>query len=117
MTVTRLITEDGIGSMRDFKDDYKGRTVYIVANGSKIELISTAPYANSPVSGRITGLSGGSYDSIRIIIENPTGLELSNVLVYDMDEDQWSGHDDLEIEIPVNAIVLKGGKVGFLLHC
>lgn len=112
LTVTRLITEDGIGSMRDFKDDYKGRTVYIVANGSKIELISTAPYANSPVSGRITGLSGGSYDSIGIIIENPTGLELSNVLVYDMDEDQWSGHDDLEIEIPVNAIVLKGGKVG-----
>ena len=34
--------------------------------------------------------SGGSYDSIGIIIENPTGLELSNVLVYDMDEDQWS---------------------------
>jgi len=112
LTVTRLITEDGVGSMRDFTNDYKNQTVYIVAAGSKALLISTAPYADSPVSGRISELTGGLYDSLGDVIENPTGLKLTNVMVYYTDENVWKGHDNLEIAIPVNAIVLKDGKAG-----
>ncbi|NMA65299.1 MAG: hypothetical protein GX957_03545, partial [Clostridiaceae bacterium] len=112
LTVTRLFTEDGIGSMRDFSENYKGQTVYIVSDGTSIELISTAPYANSPVSGRISNMTGELYDSIGNLVSNPDSIELTNVLIYDTDENLWSGHDDIEIDIPVNAIVIKDGKVG-----
>ncbi|HHY64059.1 MAG TPA: hypothetical protein GX501_03340, partial [Clostridiaceae bacterium] len=40
----RLLEDDGIGNLRGIGSEYVNRSVYIVAEGTKIRLISTAPY-------------------------------------------------------------------------
>ncbi len=112
LSVSRFLNNNGIGNMREFNSDYIGQTVYIVAQGTKIQLISTAPYADSPVSGRITSLNGAVYDSSGHLVSDYTSMVLKDTMVYDLSESQWEPANDTLIEIPVNAIVLKDGKVG-----
>lgn len=109
---SRLVLDDGIGNMRSFGKDYEGQTVYIAAEGTRINLISTAPYAESPVTGRIDSLVGGTRDSFGRTLSDPTGVRLTEVMVYNISTHQWSQGNDMEIDIPVNAIVLKNGQVG-----
>lgn len=112
LSSTRLVSDNGVGNMRSFGKDYEGQTVYIVAEGTRIKLISTAPYAESPVTGRIESLIGGSFDSLGRPLSDPTGVKLTEVLVYKTSTHKWVQDKDMEINIPVNGIVLKNGQVG-----
>ena len=100
---TRLFDEDGIGNMRELNSSTFGQSVYIVANGTRILLISTAPYAASPLSGRILSFTGGTV---------PTGLKLIETMEYDTQTYKWSAHSDMDLTIPSHAVVVKKGQVG-----
>ncbi|NLM73825.1 MAG: hypothetical protein GX184_07360 [Clostridiaceae bacterium] len=110
--VTRFLNDSGIGNIREFDSSYKGQTVYIVAQGTKIQLISTAPYADSPASGRITELNGATYDSSGQLLADYTNMVITDTMIYDVEESLWKAGNDTSIDIPVHAIVLKDGKVG-----
>lgn len=112
LAVSRLLEEDGVGNMRELGLDAIGKSVYIVADGNKIQLISTAPYADSAVSGRILSLSGGTYDSMGTVLTDPTGLKLSEAMVYDNTNHVWNANPNLEVSIPGHAVVIRNGKIG-----
>lgn len=112
LSTTRLFVDGGIGNMRDFNTSYTGQTVYVVAVGTQIKLISTAPYADSPASGRILTLSGGTYDAAGNVLTAPTAVSLTKAMVYNTATYQWSSSQNITVNIPSNAIVVKQGMVG-----
>ncbi|MCX7772193.1 MAG: S-layer homology domain-containing protein, partial [Clostridia bacterium] len=112
LATTRLVEQGGVGSMRNFDASYVGQSVYIVADGTRIKLISTAPYADAAASGRIKSLIGGTQDSQGNVLTGPTGLKLTQAMVYDTTNHQWNANNDMDIVIPANALVLKNGQVG-----
>jgi hypothetical protein len=108
----RFFEDGGIGNMREFDSSYVGKSVYVVANGTDIKLISDAPYAEIPVSGRIGSFVEGTFDDFGEALSDPTGVKLSEAFTYSSRTKKWSKSADLEISIPENAIVIKNGKVG-----
>jgi hypothetical protein len=108
----RFFEDGGIGNMREFDSSYVGKSVYVVANGTDIKLISDAPYAEIPVSGRIGSFVGGTFDDFGEALSDPTGVKLADAFTYSSRTKKWSKSADLEISIPENAIVMKNGKVG-----
>lgn len=106
----RLIEEDGIGNLRNLDSGYINRSVYIVAEGTKIKLMSTAPYADSPASGRVvsvnSGQAGEGDDPVL-----PTIIKLKEAMVYNNETYLWSDSPGLEISVPVNAVVIKRGEI------
>ncbi len=112
LTTSRLIEDAGVGNMREFGLDAVGKSVYIVADGNKIKLISTAPYADSAASGRILSLTGGTYDSIGNVLTDPTGLRLTEAMVYDSTNHVWKANSNLDMSVPKHAMVIKKGKIG-----
>lgn len=111
---SRLIEADGVGNLRNMGSNYIQQTVYIVADGTKILLVSTAPYADSPLAGRVK-----SAETNDIVSEAGEGipqlkLKVSEVRTYDDTKHIWSEGADIEIDIPSNAIVVKNGKIGDL---
>jgi hypothetical protein len=112
LSSSRLIDAGGVGNIRAFDSSYIGQSMYIVATGSKIKLMSTAPYAESPVSGRVKNLTGATFDGLGMPLIDPTGLVLTNSMVYNTAEHQWDTSNDITMNIPVNAIVIKKGTIG-----
>jgi len=57
---TQILGDDGVVGQRDFTDygdsSYKSRTVYVLSHGADAVLISTAPYGNINVKGKILNL-------------------------------------------------------------
>lgn len=112
LSTSRLFIEGGIGNMRDVDSTYVGQTVYIVAQGTKIMLMSTAPYADAPASGRILSLTGATYDESGVLTA-PTGLTLTKAMVFNTTTHQWTASSqNITINIPAHAIVIKKGQVG-----
>ena len=112
LTSSRLLEEGGVGNLREFGSEAVGQSVYIVANGNKIQLISTAPYADSPISGRILSLAGNVNNNDGTVPTNPTGLKLTESMVYDSQSHVWKVSPDLDIAIPNHAVVIKRGIIG-----
>lgn len=123
---SRLVEANGIGNFRDFGEEYIQQTVYIVELDNKILLLSTAPYADQPVAGRVKsigyeadasadapGADAGEGDSGDTEAE-PLGqaLVLTEASIFSNSDYAWVESDDIEINIPVNAIIIKDGKVG-----
>ena len=117
LSVSRLIETDGVGNMRYLDSSYVNQSVYIVAEGSKIVLMSTAPYVDEPVRGRVASITRsnsedndeGDNDNTEIII--PSVLGLTEVKIYD-ESHVWDVSPNLNITIPYNSIVIKNGRVG-----
>ena len=103
--------------MRYLDSSYVNQSVYIVAEGSKIVLMSTAPYVDEPVRGRVASITRsnsedndeGDNDNTEIII--PSVLGLTEVKIYD-ESHVWDVSPNLNITIPYNSIVIKNGRVG-----
>lgn len=112
LSVSRFIEANGVGNMRDVDSRYVGQSMYFVVKGSKIQLLSTAPYAESPVSGRVQSLAGITYDSQGTPLTDPTGLVLAEAMVYDTSDHQWESSNNITMNIPANAIVIRKGIIG-----
>lgn len=111
---SRLIEADGVGNIRNFDSAYINQTVYIVAEGSKIHLISTAPYANEPVMGRVASLTKESGENIDGAEETVTTsiIKLTEARIYNDENYVWEGSPDLSVTIPFNSVVIKNGIIG-----
>jgi len=63
---TQILGDDGVVGQRDFTDygdsSYKSRTVYVLSHGADAVLISTAPYGNINVKGKIYELISENAD-------------------------------------------------------
>ncbi|NLW01781.1 MAG: hypothetical protein GX027_00765 [Clostridiaceae bacterium] len=97
-SVTRLLTNDGTGNMLNFDDSFINQTVYIVEEGGKTLLVSTAPYADVPVRGRVMNLT-------------QTGFRLGEVMEYDHETYIWESGPNREVNVPAGAIVIKNGRI------
>jgi len=106
----RLLEDDGIGNLRGIGSEYVNRSVYIVAEGTKIRLISTAPYADSPVRGRVASVTAGQVQEGGGTA-TPAVIRINEVMAYDIQKYLWSESPDLEIIVPVNAVVLRKGEI------
>ena len=111
LSATRLLEDDGIGNMRGFDSTYVNKSVYIVTDGSKALMISTAPYADTLDRGRVSGLTGGTADTTGAYTTNPTGLSLKEAMHFDITHYLWESAPNLNVNVPSDAIVLKDGKV------
>ena len=111
LSATRLLEDDGVGNMRTFDGSYVNKSVYIISDGSKALMISTAPYAEALDRGRVTVMTGGTTDSSGAYLSNPTGFSLKETMHFDTTGYLWESAPDLDVNIPINAIVLKGGIV------
>ncbi len=122
LSVSRLIEADGLGNMRNLGSTYINQSIYIVAEGSKIHLISTAPYVDKPVMGRVVGLADDNGEDNG---ENETEtdgedtetitssvLKLAEARIYDNESYVWGGSPDINMVIPFNSIVIKNGIIG-----
>lgn len=107
----RLIEDDGIGNLRNLDSGYINRSVYIVAEDTKIRLISTAPYADSPAAGRVESVNAGQAGEGGEETALPTIIRLKESMVYSNDTYLWSEIPGLEISLPVNAVVIKRGEI------
>jgi hypothetical protein len=107
----RLIEDDGIGNLRSLDSGYINKSVYIVAEGSKIRLISTAPYADSPASGWVEGVIAGQDGEGDESSALPGVIKLKEAMVYNNETYLWSTSPGLEISVPVNAVVIKRGEI------
>jgi len=97
-TVTRLITNNGIGNMLNFDDSFINQAVYIVEEGGKTLLVSTAPYADVPVRGRVSAVTG-------------SGLMLREVMEYDHETYTWNDVPNREVGVPAGAVVIRDGRI------
>lgn len=117
LSVSRLIEADGVGNMRSLDSAYVNRSVYIVAEGSKILLISTAPYVDEPVTGRVAGIAADNDENNDENGNDNTEAVTSSVLrltetkIYDNESYVWEESPNLSITIPFNSIVIKNGQI------
>ncbi len=99
---TRMLNDDGILNMRDFKgygeDSYLNRTVYVVADGVNAVLVSTAPYGISNVKGKVYATNG-------------TKLDLRNVQLYNPATYAWDNNANTSINVLKNSIIIKNSQV------
>ena len=120
LSVSRLIEADGVGNMRNLNSTYINQTVYIVADGSKISLISTAPYVDEALIGRVAGLTKDSNEN-DTETENEgeetetitsSVLKLTEARIYNNKSYVWDASPNLSLIIPFNSIVIKNGVIG-----
>ncbi len=99
---TRMIDENGVVSIREFKGYGEGssidKTVYVVAGGTEARLLSTAPYGSYLTRGGLNGVSDEK-------------LALGNARNYKEDEFMWEESGDIEISILPNTVIIKQGMV------
>ena len=116
LSVSRLIEADGVGNMRYLDSSYTKQSVYIVAEGSKILLMSTAPYADEPVMGRVSAITTDneedSNENANAETIAPAVLKLTEAKIYDNEDYVWDESPNLDITIPFNSIVIKNGQIG-----
>lgn len=124
---SRLIEANGIGNFRNFGKEYIQQTVYIVELDNKVLLLSTAPYVDEPVAGRVKSIVGyeadvpddGTGADADTGADTNTGTELaslqlvlSQARIFNNTDYVWVESADIEMHIPINAIVIKNGEVG-----
>ena len=106
--------------MRNLNSTYLNQTVYIVAEGSKISLISTAPYVDEALIGRVAGLTKNTNEN-DTEPENESEdtetitssvLKLTEARIYNNESYVWDASPNLSLIIPFNSIVIKNGVIG-----
>lgn len=113
--ITRILADDGRTDPAEFIDtgttNYKNRTVYVVAREGKALLISTAPYGDVVLSGRIAKLSGTVTDSFGHVVTPPSSLLMNSVTAFNTATWNWERKSDTELMLPVNAVICKNGEI------
>lgn len=112
---TLILDDPGILNQREFVDSgtgsYKGKSVYIIADGINALLVSTAPYGIYNAKGEISDIKGGSFDSDGNVIAEPTSLNITDAKLYNTTTFMWEGTSDMQVNILKNSIVLKDNAV------
>lgn len=107
---TRLLEEGGIGNMRDFTlAEWKGKTVSLLVDGSKVLEISNAPYGDAALTGKITGYVGGTLDTDGKWVVEPSGYKISGARTYNPLKYTWELGTETEITLEPHTILLRKG--------
>lgn len=121
---TRILDDDGVVGQRDFTDrgdeGFKGRTVYIIAEGTEAVLISTTPYGNINIKGEICdiiqetaggGGAGAATDRDEGETKKPAGIRLLDIKRYDPETFIWVDSEESEFSILQNSIIIKRDNI------
>lgn len=112
---TRLLGDDGVLNIRDFKaygdDSYLNRVVYVVSDGTNASLISTAPYGTVNVKGKVFEISGGETGEEGTLLQEPDSLRLRDTRIYNEKSFVWNTAKEMEIGLLENTIIIKDGKI------
>lgn len=113
--VTRIFDDGGRIDPSEFNDTgeagFKNRTVYVLAQEGKAMMISTAPFGDVVIIGRIKELDGLEKDSFGHIITEPESIVVSEAKMFNRETWLWDNHKETGFTIPQNAVFIKNGKV------
>ncbi len=112
---TRITDTDGIIGQADFNsynstNTFKGRTIYILADGTKAVEISTAPYGNVNVSGQVIRTTGGTVGEDGTQLTQPSTVELINCKYYNPSTYSWVSIKDSSFTLLANSFIIKNNK-------
>lgn len=112
---TRITDNDGIVGQVDFNaysgaGTFKGRTVYILSDGTTAAEISTAPYGNINISGELAAASGAVIGDEGTLLTQPNMLELRNCKYYNSSSHLWVDMGDSKFNLLTNSLLLKNNK-------
>ncbi|OPZ84117.1 MAG: hypothetical protein BWY74_04292 [Firmicutes bacterium ADurb.Bin419] len=103
---TSIVDDVGIVGQRNFTDygdlSFKGRTVYILANGTDAVLVNTAPYGTVFAKGEIYEMTGE---------DKLSGLTLIDAKIYNSTTFKWEGSETMNLGILTNSIILKENRI------
>jgi hypothetical protein len=75
-------------------------------------MISTAPYGTVRVRGTVYEVAGATYgEEDGALLEEPTTLKLRNTAIYSTTSYSWGASGEMELDMPVNSIILSNGKL------
>jgi len=110
MGTTRLLTEGGVSSLRDFTSEaFVGKSIYVLTDGTTAYAISDAPYGETLLQGRVTAVTGEVRDSFGSMITEAGAIELTNTRRYDPLLYSWAVETAEPVTIPAEAIVIRKG--------
>ncbi|HEY8500085.1 MAG TPA: S-layer homology domain-containing protein, partial [Clostridia bacterium] len=96
--IIRIYDDDGRTDPAQFDDtgenNYKNRTVYVLAQEGRAMLVSTAPYGDVVYKGRILRLEGAVKDSYGHFISPPSSMIISEARVYNLRTWIWENRDN-----------------------
>lgn len=107
---TKIVDEDGVLSQREFlpygDSSFLNRVVYVVAEGSRAIMVSTAPYATSMLTGVVSKIEYNESPS-----PDPAKIEVKQLKALNQPSGVWTDLQPYAFSIPANCIILKNGKL------
>ncbi len=112
---TRITDTDGIVGQGSFtaentQNTFKGRTVYILSDGTDAVEISTAPFGNFNIQGTVNGTTGGTLGEDGSVVQEPQSILLKNCRYYNTSAHLWVSMGDSNFNILKNSLILKNNK-------
>lgn len=111
---TRITDTEGIIGQGDFisygANTFKGRTIYVLSDGTNAVEISTAPYGNYNVSGEIISTSGGTIDDNGSQLTQPNNITMRNCKYYNASTHLWVNMKDSSLNLLTNSLVLRNNE-------
>lgn len=112
---TRILNDSGIVNQRDFvgygENSYAGKTVYILATDFNAAVVSDTPFGTINAKGEIFDITGATIGDEGTVTQEPTGLKLKNVKLYDLNNRVWTDGKDTTLSLLKNSIIFKGKQV------
>lgn len=109
---TRILGDEGIIGTSDFnpyiEDSYIGKSIYVVAKGTEALLISTAPYGAFNVRGEVLSIGSDEQETSK---SRTSKIKIINTGIYDRTSSQWIPKGVIELNVPINAVLLKNDEV------
>ena len=115
-TITRLFDNGGRTNLLELDDvganNYKNRTVYVLSQDGKAMMISTAPYGDVVLKGRISVLEGLEKDSFGHVIVQTTSMIISETMVFNRGTWLWDNQEEETwLELLENSVIIRNGVI------
>lgn len=112
---TRITDSDGIIGQGDFtaantQNTFKGRTIYILADGTNAAEISTAPFGNLNISGVVNNSPVNVSEIDGTPLQEPQSVKLRSCRYYDATAHLWVNMNDSSFNLLVNSLIIKNNK-------
>ncbi|MHB8065465.1 MAG: hypothetical protein ACYDG2_23100, partial [Ruminiclostridium sp.] len=112
---TRITDTDGIIGQGDFnsydgENTFKGRTIYILSDGTNATEITTAAYGTVNISGEVIRASGGTFGEDGTQLTQPNTIGLRNCKYYNATTHLWVSMKDSSLGLLTNSLVIKNNK-------
>ncbi len=112
---TRITDTDGIVGQGNFtaentQNTFKGRTVYILSDGTDAVEISTAPFGNFNIQGTVNSTAGGTFAEDGSVVQEPQSILLKNCRYYNASAHLWVAMGDSNFNILKNSLILRNNK-------